>query len=302
MIFHMKTDVLPMVRFIGQIYYHQPWKHFERKANEFIVYVIKRGNMFIEEDGIRYHLHKKDIFIFEPNKNHKGYKSASCEYFHIHFSNLGLCETDFKDIITLANELRKRRYCATTSNCLSSELPNDSKCFLPKQYSLEHIDYYSNKLKECINNYEIRIENYKEIISTELLNLFIRISREFASNIIESSSNQISKPQHKATEVLNYINSEYTNKLTGYVIAEHFDSNYDYLNRCFKQLTGHTIINYINMLRINKAKELILTTNMKFTEIAYLVGIDNPYYFSKLFKKYAGCTATDYYNNTMLLP
>lgn len=302
MIFQMRTDVLPMVRFIGQIYYHQPWKHFERKANEFIVYFIKRGNMYIEEDVVRYHLQKKDIFIFEPNKSHKGYKSASCEYFHIHFSSLGLKESGYENTEGLAGELRRRRYCAITSNCLSNELPNDSKCFLPKQYSLEHIDYYSNKLKECINNYEVRIENYKEIISTELLNLFIRISREFATNIIESSSNQISKPLHKATEVLNYINSEYTNKLTGCVIAERFDSNYDYLNRCFKQLTGHTIINYTNMLRINKAKELISTTNMKFTEIAYLVGIDNQYYFSKLFKKYAGCTATDYYNKTMLLP
>ncbi|QUH30407.1 AraC family transcriptional regulator [Vallitalea guaymasensis] len=302
MIFRMRTNVLPVVRFIGQISYHQGWKHFERKADEFIVYVIKKGDMYIEEDGVRYHLRKKDIFFFEPGKVHNGYKSASCEYFHIHFSSLVLKELEFNNDSDLVNELRRRRYIATTSNCLSSELPNDSTCFLPKQYSLEHIDYYSNKLKECINNYEIRIENYKEIISTELLNLLIRISREFASDIIESSSNQISKPLHKATEVLDYINSEYTNKLTGEIIGEHFDSNYDYLNRCFKQLTGHTIINYVNMLRISKAKELILTTNMKFTEIAYLVGIDNPYYFSRLFKQHAGCTATDYYNNTMLHP
>lgn len=302
MIFEMKTNVLPMVRFIGKIYYHQPWTHFERTANEYIVYFIKKGNMYIEEDGVRYHLRKKDIFIFEPNKSHKGYKSASCEYFHIHFSNLELNESLYKNTLTLANELRRRRYCAITSNCLSNELPNDSKCFLPKQYNLEQIDYYSNKLKECINNYEMRMENYKEIISTELLNLFMKISRSFATNIIESSSNQISKPLNKATKVLDYINNQYTNNLTGSIIAEHFDSNYDYLNRCFKQLTGHTILNYINMLRINKSKELILTTDMKFTEIAYLVGIDNPYYFSKLFKKYNGCTATEYYNNTMSLP
>lgn len=48
------------------------------------------------------------------------------------------------------------------------------------------------------------------------------------------------------------------------------------------------------MVRINKAKEIIETTPLKFSEIGYLIGIDNPYYFSKLFKKYAGITPTQY--------
>ena len=45
------------------------------------------------------------------------------------------------------------------------------------------------------------------------------------------------------------------------------------------------------------AKELIETTPINFSEIGYLVGIDDPYYFSKLFKKYTGMTPTQYYKS-----
>lgn len=295
MIFKMKTNQLPVVRFIGQIAYHQPWKHFERYADEYILYIIKKGDMFIEEDGQRYHLKKRDFFLFEPHKTHKGYLEAPCDYFHIHFSNLPLQQTPITGD-SLIQELRLRRYVATTSNCLSNELPNDSTCFIPKHFHLDHLDYYGNKLRESINNYEMRIENYKEIVSTELLHICIKIAREYATYLLNNASNQVSKPLHKATEVLHYIHREYTNKITGSILADYFDANIDYLNRCFKQLTGNTLNHYINMLRVSKAQELIITTNMKFSEIAYLVGIDNPYYFSRLFKQYTGCTATDFYH------
>ncbi len=59
---------------------------------------------------------------------------------------------------------------------------------------------------------------------------------------------------------------------------------------------------YLNMMRINKAKELIEVTPLKFSEIAYLVGINDPYYFSKLFKKYTGLTPTQYTNRAKANP
>ncbi|MHB8130504.1 MAG: helix-turn-helix transcriptional regulator, partial [Mobilitalea sp.] len=80
-------------------------------------------------------------------------------------------------------------------------------------------------------------------------------------------------------------------------IVEMFEGNFDYLNRCFKKMTGYTIFAYLNLIRINKAKELILSTHMRFNEIGYLVGIESPYYFSRLFRKTVGKTPTEYYND-----
>ena len=60
--------------------------------------------------------------------------------------------------------------------------------------------------------------------------------------------------------------------------------------------TGRSpVFAYLNILRINNAKQLISTTDLPFSEIAYLVGIEDRYYFSKLFRKMTGMSPTEYY-------
>jgi len=62
----------------------------------------------------------------------------------------------------------------------------------------------------------------------------------------------------------------------------------------FKKETGQNFINYLTNIRIEKAKELLRSTNLKSYEIAYKVGYDNPTYFSTVFKKLTGMTPLDY--------
>ena len=71
--------------------------------------------------------------------------------------------------------------------------------------------------------------------------------------------------------------------------------NFDYMNRVFSRLTDAPIFAYLNMLRIYNAKQLIATTDLPFQEIAYLVGIDDRYYFSKLFRRITGMSPSEYY-------
>lgn len=296
MILSLKSNEIPIVRFIGEVSYNEPWSHFQRTADEFIIYIIKKGTLYIEEDKRQYTLKKNDFFIFQPNLSHKGYKSSVCEYYFIHFSHghMEVVVPDNDDDLT--NELQIRRYDALTSNCLLNSFTNDSSCYLPKHYSLSNANHYQVLLRQSIDDYNLHQENYKELVSCELLMMLIGISREFATSKIQNAD-QINKPFAIAQEILNFLNLEYSRKLTSHDIAEKFEGNFDYLNRIFKKMTNHTIFVYLNLIRINKAKELIITTHMKFNEIGYLVGIDNPYYFSRLFKNVVGMTPTNYYND-----
>jgi len=67
-----------------------------------------------------------------------------------------------------------------------------------------------------------------------------------------------------------------------------------YFSVMFKKETGQNFINYLTNIRIEKAKELLRSTNLKSYEIAYQVGYDNPTYFSTVFKKLTGMTPLDY--------
>ena len=98
-----------------------------------------------------------------------------------------------------------------------------------------------------------------------------------------------------AEKLLRYVNQNYTRHLTSRDIEEQFEGNFDYLNRTFAALTGSPVFTYINILRINHAKQLIATTDLPFSEIGYLVGVEDRYYFSKLFRKMTGMSPSDYY-------
>lgn len=64
--------------------------------------------------------------------------------------------------------------------------------------------------------------------------------------------------------------------------------------RSFKQYMGVPPQKYLTSIRINKAKELLESTNCPVSEIGSIVGYDNPLYFSRIFKKQTGLSPATY--------
>lgn len=77
-------------------------------------------------------------------------------------------------------------------------------------------------------------------------------------------------------------------------IADHVNVSPCHFSVIFKKKTGQTYIQYLTDTRINKAKELLLNSDMKVYEVSYEVGYENPTYFSTLFKKITGIAPFDY--------
>lgn len=61
----------------------------------------------------------------------------------------------------------------------------------------------------------------------------------------------------------------------------------------FKDITGVNFIDYLTSIRLNKAKELLINTDMKINEIAETIGYKNSY-FNRLFKRHEGYTPGQY--------
>lgn len=67
-----------------------------------------------------------------------------------------------------------------------------------------------------------------------------------------------------------------------------------YFSTLFRQEVGMTFVEYLTEVRLEKAKALLMCTNMRSSEIGYEVGYKDSHYFSYIFKKFCGCTPKEY--------
>ncbi len=76
--------------------------------------------------------------------------------------------------------------------------------------------------------------------------------------------------------------------------AKKYGYNASYLSILFKKETGQSFTEYLISLRLSKAKELMLGTNLSVGEIAFLVGYNDYFHFTKSFKANVGCSPSEY--------
>ena len=77
-------------------------------------------------------------------------------------------------------------------------------------------------------------------------------------------------------------------------LCQHLHISPSYASHLFKKLTNKSISHYIMELRISEAKKLLLTTNMKISDIAEYLQFTDSTTFCKTFKKYTHCTPNGY--------
>ena len=94
--------------------------------------------------------------------------------------------------------------------------------------------------------------------------------------------------------VVSYIIKNYRKKISVLEIAEEFGLTPNYLHAIFKQVKGTTIIDYLTAYRMNLAKTYIERFGLKAYEAAEMVGIDDPAYFSRVFKKLYGKSISEF--------
>lgn len=95
-------------------------------------------------------------------------------------------------------------------------------------------------------------------------------------------------------EALYFIGQNYHQNITVEQVASHVDKSKNYFSYLFKKETGIVFIEYLNKIRIEKAKELLQTTSNKTYEIAEQVGYNDYKYFSIVFKKLEGVSPAQF--------
>jgi len=107
-------------------------------------------------------------------------------------------------------------------------------------------------------------------------------------------SNRRSGKDKLINAIQEYIDSNLNGKLQLNEVAEVFGLSPAYLSVLFKKSTESGFSEYVNTKKIDRAKEMLLSGDMKIYEVADALGFESAYYFSKVFKKVDGHSPREY--------
>ena len=131
------------------------------------------------------------------------------------------------------------------------------------------------------------LSNSNTIISfTNILDENIKLITEYILNI--KNEDVVIK------QIKNFIEENYEKRISLEKIAKKYHYSYQYLSSYFSSRMKLTFSEYLNTIRINKAKDLISNTEYSYEEIAHKVGYSDHSYFVKTFKRYVGTTPAKY--------
>lgn len=137
-----------------------------------------------------------------------------------------------------------------------------------------------------INNQFIRFLDHVTTLETLCYQL-----QETVEVFTDSMFNTLpAKNQELVRRAMHYISRNYMRKLTLEETASYVHLNAPYFSTVFKQASGSSFKEYLNMIRIEESKRLLSNTNYAILDIAIATGFENQSYFSKVFKKFTGLT------------
>ena len=141
----------------------------------------------------------------------------------------------------------------------------------------------SEELKNSMKTIQTleEIKNYIRMLLKKIIGVRGTISGRRYSDIIEIAKDQIRKTYMSDEISLN-------------TIAAEVGMSPSYFSSIFSKEMGKTFVEYLTEIRMDRAKELLMCSSMKTSEIGYEVGYKDPHYFSYIFKKTQNCTPKEF--------
>jgi Response regulator containing CheY-like receiver domain and AraC-type DNA-binding domain len=125
----------------------------------------------------------------------------------------------------------------------------------------------------------------------ELCTWLAKAMNRFMDYLFEYADVKHANVIHRATQ---YIRTHYAEKITLDSAAKAVYLSPSYFSRVFRQETGKTFNSYLNTVRIEQSKKLLMDPSVRLIDISLMVGFDNQSYFTKVFKKTTGLSPLQY--------
>lgn len=286
--FSMYNDIFLKDNYFIQVetYYFKEWKNYDMSfhshKNIEIMYVIS-GTSVIETCSDIIKMKAGDLILLDSQIPHKltVSKEVSCRMLNIEF-HFNKNEFSLPSIRQLTESVEAVKFLFTS---------NESYILLKDSGNI-----YA-ALKSMI--FELDKNSMDSIFMQQLLfdEIIIRISQLYQ----ELHGKDEGNTTIYIKKAKNYIALNYDYDISVQDIASFIHVHPGYLHRIFKKNTGSTIIQYLNNIRIEKAKMLLSNTDIPVTDISSYVGINSLQYFTFIFQKSTGLAPLQYRKNSEIV-
>lgn len=218
----------------------------------------------------------------------KGEIIIDSEAYHMEVGDTVIINSGCFHTIKCLSDENLRYYCLIPSESLCEDFGfNNFSTITPRI----HDEDLKNSFKTINSEYERKLPYYKTKIKSEILNMFVLLQRKYSSDtdIIKISDSK----KQMVKDAVKYIKNNYGNHITVEDIAANSGFSRYYFCHSFKEITGISVVNYINTVRCENAKTYIRSKKHTISEIALMCGFDNMSYFTKTYKKHMGALPSE---------
>lgn len=264
----------------GNLISKQGFLHQRRVLDTNVLILVNEGVLYLSLNGSDYAIGPKQYIFLKAGEEHFGYQPSigKLSYYWVHFRcNHPIYAVKEDDIGSLLE-----------GNSVDSFVKN--QYLIPEWGRISHtpkIMVFFHQLLD-LSRQELLYTN--QMIDYALSLIVLEISQECID--LYNNKNQAFSPV--VLRIMDWIMANYYTTITVTKVAKEMGYNTDYLSYLFKKNTGVTFISYLNKIRIENSKSLLLHYNITIKEVAYSCGFVDEKYFMKYFKKLEGMTPSEY--------
>ena len=234
------------------------------------VVAVKSGRLSCYVNDACVELHPEEILLINSNTAHKlASDHAEIAYIHI---NIGFLEKHLND----DGDSNLHRFISHTQ----------AKPYMIFRNCQELLEI----LRKIAGRYYEEQAHSRWYLKAYTYELFAFMCEHF----FVLSSELSAKQSEKIQQIVKYIDENFKSGITLEDICSAVNYNKYAVCHYFKSVTGGTVFDYINFLRVHSAIEELKQTNHSILEIAANSGFSSPTYFNRVFKSIIGCTPSTY--------
>jgi Response regulator containing CheY-like receiver domain and AraC-type DNA-binding domain len=243
------------------------------------IYYLVEGERYYFIKDRTYHIQKGDLILIDINELHKTRDAP----FPVHERILLNFKKEF--LPPLLDTTREGLFACFHQNIN-----------LLRLHPAEQ-DFTRNLLLKMVAEDRIPQPDSTLYLQTLLTELLIFINRQIAKE--PAVRFPFPNPIHqKISEIVGYLNDHYQQEVSLSTLAERFFISKYYLSRTFKEVTGFTLVEYLNSVRTKEAQKLLKATGLSVTEISAKVGFESITHFGRVFKSITGSSPLKYRKNS----